>query len=147
MAALRRIKLSLKRDHALQATRVSIGKLKLVYVLIADKRLKYPKGRSRIAYIGTTQKGAQRVAQSIAARADTIFKIRGVRSFHARIITCRPRRNVATWRLLERAFLVIFRETYGVVPKCNSHGKKMGRRKVFNYFHPRGISRVLDEVA
>ena len=52
----RRLSLSLKRDHALQATRVSIGKSKLVYLLIADKRLKYKDGKSRIAYIGTTKR-------------------------------------------------------------------------------------------
>jgi hypothetical protein len=48
---------------------------------------------------------------------------------------------------LERALLVLFRETYGEVPKCNSHGKKMGRRKVFNYFHERGVRNVLEELA
>jgi len=45
--AKRRIKLSLKRDEALTATRLSVGKGKLVYLLIADKKLKYRKGRSR----------------------------------------------------------------------------------------------------
>ena len=37
--ALRRIKLSLHRGHALELTRVSVGKAKLVYVLIADKKI------------------------------------------------------------------------------------------------------------
>lgn len=146
MPKLRRLKLSLKRDHALEATRVSIGNLKLVYVLIADKRVRYRDGRSRIVYIGTTKHGARRVAQSIAFRAESIFAMRGVRSFHARVVTCKPRRNVTTWRLLERAFLVSFREKYGEVPKCNKHGKRMTARTVFNYFRKRGVQRVLEDL-
>jgi len=119
----------------------------LVYLLIADKRLRYPDGRSRVAYIGTTKRGARRVAQSIASRADVILGMRGVRSFHARVVTCRPRRNVKTWLLLERALLVLFREIYGEVPKCNSHGKKMRRRNVFNYFHERGVRQILEDLS
>jgi len=61
--------------------------MKLVYVLIADKRLKYKLGKSRIAYIGTTKKGSSRIAQSMAARAEDVLSIHGVRSFHARVIT------------------------------------------------------------
>ena len=143
----KRIKLSLKRDHAIAATRVSIGKAKLVYVLIADKRLRYPTGQSRIAYIGTTKKGAARIAQSVAARAEAILGIRGVRSFHARVITCRPRRNVKTWMKLERALLVLFREIYGEVPECNSHGSKMKQRDVFRIFSKSGVKSVLEELA
>ena len=82
----RRLRLSLKRDEALRATRVSIGKQKLVYVLVADKRLRYPKGRSRIAYIGTTKKGVTRIAQSVAKRAEDILSLHGVRTFHARVV-------------------------------------------------------------
>ena len=63
----KRLKLSLKRDPALQATRGSVGKSKLVYVLVADEPLKYAYGRSRIAYIRTTKTGVGRIAQSVAA--------------------------------------------------------------------------------
>ena len=144
---LRRIQLSLNRDPAMHATRVSIGKSKLVYVLVADKRLKYVDGKSRIAYIGTTKKGSSRIAQSVAARADDILNIRGVRSFHARIITCRPRRNVKTWHYLERALLIKFKELFGEVPKCNSHGKKMKRGKEFVYFADRGIKEIIEKLS
>jgi hypothetical protein len=101
-----------------------IGKNRLVYLLIADKRLKYKDGKSRIAYIGTTEKGVERIAQSVAFRADAILRLRGVRSFHARIVTCGPRQCVETWKKLERALILRFRERFGAVPKCNSHGKK-----------------------
>lgn len=142
----RRLKLSLKRDDALRATRVSVGKNKLAYVLVADKRLKYKKGKSRVAYIGTTSKGVARVAQSVAFRADSILSLHGVRAFHARVITCRPRRNVRSWIKLERALLLVFREMFGEVPQCNSHGKKMRVTDEFRYFSHRGVKSVLEEL-
>lgn len=145
--ALRRIKLSLNRDHAMHATRVSIGKSKLVYVLVADKKIKYAEGKSRIAYIGTTKKGTSRIAQSVAARADDILGIRGVRSFHARVITCRPRRNVKTWHYLERALLIKFKALFGEVPACNSHGINMKRGKEFDYFANHGLDLIIEELS
>ncbi|WP_420008413.1 hypothetical protein [Xanthomonas sacchari] len=145
--ALRRIKLSLNRDPAMHATRVSIGKAKLVYILVADKKLKYVGGKSRIAYIGTTRKGTSRIAQSVAARADVILSIRGVRSFHARIVTCRPRRKVKTWHYLERALLITFKEMFGEVPACNSHGSNMKRGKEFDYFADYGLELVIEELS
>jgi len=142
----RRLNLSLKREEALRATRVSIGKTRLVYVLVADKRLKYLNGRSRIAYIGTTEKGVARIAQSIAFRADDILALHGVRSFHARIITCKRRQKVSTWKKLERALLLVFREHLGQPPFCNSHGKRMKETDEFRYFSKSGVKLVLDEL-
>jgi hypothetical protein len=144
---MRRLRVSLKRDEALRATRVSIGKAKLVYVLVADKRLRYPQGRSRIAYIGTTRRGVARVASSVAARAEDILGLNGVRSCHARVVTCRPRQRVRTWLKLERALLIKFKERFGDTPRCNTHGKKMKAIDEFEYFHERGISHVLDELS
>jgi len=142
----RRLSLSLKRDEALRATRVSIGRSRLVYVLVADKRLEYPNGRSRIAYIGTTKKGVARIAQSVAFRADKILGLPGVRSFHARIITCKRRQRVSTWKKLERALLLVFREQRGKQPLCNSHGKRIKETDEFRYFAKSGVEHVLDEL-
>lgn len=143
----RRLTVSLKRDEALRATRVTIGKSKLVYLLIADKRLNYSKGKSRIAYIGTTQRGIARIARSVAVRADDILSLHGVRAFHARIVTCRPRQRVETWKKLERALLIRFREQFGDVPVCNHHGKNMKRGDEFEYFAVRGVDNVIDELS
>ena len=144
---LRRLKLSMHRDHAMEATRLSVGKSKLVYVLVADKKLKYELGKSRIAYIGTTKKGTARIAQSVAARAEHILGIRGVRAFHARVITCRPRKKVKTWHQLERALLLTFKDMYGEVPTCNTQGKRMRRSKEFNYFAEKGVRLVIEELS
>jgi hypothetical protein len=144
---VRRLKLSLKSAPALQATRVTIGKSKLVYVLVADKPLNYMYGRSRIAYIGTTKKGVDRIAQSVAARAEDILSLHGVRSFEARVVTCKPRRKVETWKKLERAMLLKFREAFGEVPECNSKGKKMKESDEFRYFGSAGVKKVIDKLS
>ena len=144
----RRLQLSLKPEAALTATRVSVGKKKLVYVLVAGRRLRYgKKHRSRIAYIGTTRKGISRVAKSVAFRANSILELRGVKSFEARVVTCPPRPNVATWLKLERALLVAFKERFGEIPKCNSHGKRMKERDVFRYFRWKAVLRVIDDLS
>jgi hypothetical protein len=143
----RKLAVSLKRDEALRATRVSVGKSKLVYLLIADKKLKYRHGKSRIAYIGTTKKGVARIAQSVAARAEDILSLHGVRAFHARIVTCRPRQRVATWKKLERALLLSFRDRFGEVPSCNSQGAKMKHTDELNYFARARLANVIDELS
>ena len=143
----KRLRVSLKRDEALRATRVTVGKKKLVYLLIADKRLKYRNGKSRIAYIGTTKKGVARIAQSAATRAEDILKLHGVRTFHARIVTCNPRQRVKTWIKLERGLLLCFRERFGEVPRCNSHGKKMKEVDEFYYFAKRNLINIIDDLA
>lgn len=144
---IRRIRTSLHREHALRATRVSVGKNRLVYVLIADKRFSYGKMKSRICYIGTTRQGLARVASSVAHRADNILSESGVREFHARIITCKPRQKVKTWIKLERALLLEFRNKFGSVPICNVHGKGMREIDEFDYFSRSGIRNLIEELS
>jgi hypothetical protein len=138
---------SLKRGEALHATRLTIGKQKLVYVLIADKRLKYKNGKSRIAYVGTTKKGVARIAQSVATRAEAILVLNGVHEFHARIITCNSRQRVKTWCKLERALILTFRERFGVIPYCNNKGKRMKQTDEFSYFTRSRIANIIDELS
>jgi hypothetical protein len=144
---IRRLRASLHRDEALRASRVTVGKSRLVYVLIADKRLNYTGGKSRIAYIGTTKRGLGRVAGSVAKRADDILSLHGVRTFHARIITCNPRRRVRTWIKLERALLIAFKYRFEEVPKCNTHGKRMKLDDELHYFSESGILNIIDELS
>jgi hypothetical protein len=128
-------------------TRVSVGDDRLVYAMVADKKLKYPAGRSRVAYIGTTKKGIFRITSSIAERANSILKRHGVESFEVRIITCHRRKHVKMWYRLEHAFLLAFRGTYGAPPKCNdpTDGKTAGT--VFNLFSTARIKRILEDLA
>ena len=118
-----RLTISLTRTAAVWAHRVTLGAERLVYVITADRLITYPNDKSRIAYIGTTKNGSARIAESVAHRASTILRMRGVSELYVRIVTCSPRQHVKTWHKLERALLLQFKEEYGKVPVCNSHGK------------------------
>jgi hypothetical protein len=142
----RKLHLNLRPNPALTVSRVAIPEAKLVYVLVANKKLKYPFGRSAIAYVGTTKKGLTRIAQSAAKRAEKIVSLHGVRSVSARVVTCARRQNVNSWLKLERAVLLSFRERYGAVPYCNSHGKKMVELDEFEYFSRGAIRRLVDKL-
>lgn len=127
-------------------TRIALHHLKLVYVVVADKLLSYPLGRSRVVYIGTTKNGVSRVAQSAAYRTDTVLRLRGVTTFSVRVVTCRARRRVKTWRKLERALLLTFREVYGAVPICNTQGKGMRWGDECDYFAYSRLVSILDDL-
>ena len=142
-----RLHVTLMRAEAMSVHRIVVGKSKLVYFIIADKRLDYASGRSRIAYIGTTENGSSRVASSAAFRAEEILSWRGVYSLHTRIITCRPRQNVKSWKKLERACLLAFRERFGQVPWCNIQGKGIQEVDEFLYFSRPRIDRIIDDLS
>lgn len=144
---MRRANISLKREVALTARRVLLGNQRLVYVLVAGRPIRYEYGKSRILYIGTTRSGSARVAQSVASRADAILNQHGVRFFEARIVTCSPRRRVKTWVKLERALLLVFRERFGQVPMCNSHGMYMQATDELDYFRRERLVQVLEELS
>jgi hypothetical protein len=119
---VQRLRISLKRREAITVDRVSVGKLKLAYVICADKKLRYGKKRSKIAYIGTTKNGIDRFAQSSASKSDQVFDLRGVKRFTVHVVTCTPRQNVKSWHKLERALILRFKDLFGAVPRCNVQG-------------------------
>ena len=124
-------------------TGASLNDRQLVYVISADNRLSYPRGRSRIAYIGATKTGSDRVLQSAAVRADSILDLHGVRSFDVHVISSRPRENVRIWIKLERALLLEFRSLYGEVPVCNVQGGRMRELDEFDCFSRNRIRSIL----
>ncbi len=142
-----RLKVKLHRNEALHITRVSVDADYLVYVFLCDKKLSYEDGKSRIAYIGTTGSGVWRIASSAAGCASTILSERGVKKFEARIVTCARRQRIKSWRKLERAMLLTFKERFGKVPICNSHGKAMKETDEFDYFARERIVDIIDELS
>lgn len=93
----------------------------MVYILAANKPLKYTKGWSRILYIGTTKKGAGRPAASAVNKASEVFyKLHGVRTIDVFIARCTPRRRLETWKKLEASLLDAFQSKYLGLPKCNA---------------------------
>jgi hypothetical protein len=147
MMNYRKLSVTLRPGSAMHVTRVSIGKHKLVYVLVVPKPQHYLIGRSRIIYVGTTKTGISRIAQSVAARADKALSIHGVKSFDVRVVTCAPRQRVKTWHVLERALLIKFREMHGTLPKLNKRGAKSQWRDEGDYFSMDRIESILKELS
>jgi len=143
----RRLAINLNRKHAMKVTRVSLGNKKLVYVILAQKPFKYPWGQSRIAYIGTTKEGMARFAQSAAAKAEDVLGRHGVREMEVMIVTCGVRQNVKTWVKLERALLLVFRQKYGAIPKCNKKCKSIRETDELRYFKRERVESILESLA
>lgn len=68
--------------------------------------------------------------------------------FEVRIISCNGRQRVSKiWHKLERAALIAFREQYGQVPYCNSHGKGIAEDGEFLLFSKTRILNILEDLA
>jgi hypothetical protein len=98
-------------------------------------------------YIGTTQNGIARVAPSAAYRAEEILYDHGINSLQVRIVTCRGRQGIKQpWRKLERALLLGFKDHYGDIPRCNTHGRNYVEKKEFDYFSRKRIADVIRDL-
>lgn len=116
----KRLRIRANGSPALIITRASLGEDNLVYVAIANKKIRYSLDRSPIVYIGTTKKGPSRIAGSAAHRAKNTLVQYGVKNLTFYVVTCK---QPDAHRKLETALLIVFREIYGDVPICNVQGK------------------------
>jgi hypothetical protein len=99
---MRKLKVRPPKQSLLTLTRSHQWTDKMVYILVANKHLKYRNGRSRILYIGTTKKGPDRPAASAVNKASEVFyKLHGVRTIEVHIVTCAPRKAMQSWKHLE----------------------------------------------
>ncbi len=142
------MKLRIKyRDRpAVVVHRAAFKDNKLVYVGRANRRYRYPWGRSRIVYIGTTKRGARRVASSAAKKGEDLLFEHGISEVEFSVVTCAKLQSVATWKKLERALLIKFREKYGAVPRGNFQGKKMKWDDEKDYFSHKRLDAVLEQL-
>jgi hypothetical protein len=140
------MKARLHSSPVMTVTRRVLKHKKIVYLLIANRPIKYPRGKSRIAYIGTTSKGLARVATSVAYRAEKILSGYGLSSMQVHIVTCPPQRSVRTWVFLERALICRFVQYFVSAPKCNSQGKNFKwTSKLDKLFNQKSIDAILTE--
>lgn len=121
---------------------------KMVYVVLADRPIKYHSGRSRVIYIGTTKRGEGRPASNAASKSMKAFerrdRFRGVRSTEVCILTCQKKQNVQTWELLECALLVVFKYLHGQLPEFNYKLEKLRRiEDVDEYFREKRLRAIL----
>lgn len=141
-----KIKLSFsRRDPAVVIKEIAVQNERLVYAIITDKKLKYPKGRSSVVYFGKTGKGIERIAKSAEFRSKQIFKCRGVKEFSVIIIKCKnPTNNIID--NLENVFLVTFREKYGRLPLCNKNVRKLNKEIEFDLFRRKRIEEIIRDL-
>ena len=138
------MKVHLSEKPAMTVHRRIIKKTKLVYLLVGPRPIKYRDGKSRIVYIGTTSKGAKRIASSIAHRAGEVLETRGFRNMDAYVVSCGAMPGLKSWRYLEKALLAEFRSCYHELPRCNKQGKKLRwNDKLDRFFHRKAVNKVL----
>jgi len=127
---------------------------RLVYILVANRPLRYQKESSRIAYIGTTEAGVWRIASSASMCAyKSRGKLRGCKRLHAYVIWSRAKRGRDQFRgrryhhILERAMLLSFRKRYGTVPLLNTNGNGITEEHEFKVFRRTRVERLIGQFA
>jgi hypothetical protein len=139
----RRLSIKTGRQPAITITRQALKQRRLVYVARANKRIKYPFGRSAIVYIGTTATGVGRIAASAAHQARQFLDQHGVKHLELYVVACTPLRRVQTWTKLESALLLTFKHQYGSVPLGNTRGKNQKWKDELRYFSESRLRAVL----
>ena len=114
-------------------------------------------GRSRILYIGSTERNAKRPFESLRDRAETLFEDSGARSLDVVYAEAARRQRVEKLEeILENACLFQFRRTYGEVPIGNVAGSshlalddaraRATAKRYFNFDRIEEVLRQLGEV-
>ena len=127
----------------------------LVYLLVANRPVRYGRKYSRILYIGTTERGVRRIASSASKRIQQAVDtktLRGLRRLKAYVVWAKKlsgrhptKKSQNLWRMLERALLIKFCNMHGGQrPRLNETGHKMKDRGEFDLFRERRIERILD---
>jgi hypothetical protein len=145
---MRKLNVEYKAQSVMDLKRSRRWSRKMVYVIRADRGIRYPHQRSRVIYIGTTRKGAERPASSAADKAFKAFEdLHGVKGVEVHIVTCTRRKHLESWRLLESALLVVFKYIHGKLPHFN---KKIGQfRKIDQvnaFFSEKRLRNILKEL-
>jgi hypothetical protein len=132
-------------EPAITITRTAYAASEIVYIAYANKPLRYQHGFSRIAYIGTTKNGVWRVATSAAWKAEGLFVRRGVHTLEFYIISTFRKGKYPTYRKLERALLLRFREKFGTIPHANKQGKNLRWRDEYDFVTPQQVEKILND--
>jgi hypothetical protein len=141
-----KLKIRSSKTALLTLTRSPRWSDRMVYILTANKHLRYKDrdsrtvGRSKILYIGTTKKGAGRPAASAVNKAsDVFYHLHGVRTIDVHIVTCATHNKKQTWKKLEAALLDAFRHRYFQLPKYN----KVRPRPVEGLFSSNALQKLI----
>ena len=142
---IRRAKIKQIFDPVLAVERSALRARKLVYLLVANKPIRYGKKYSRIVYVGTTEHGVRRIASSAANRAGKALGLPGVTRVEAFVLHCKLRKHVKMWEILERAVLLAFRDEFNdQVPRLNIQGRGIRVKNEFKIFSRPQLRRIVN---
>ena len=97
MAKRRRIRQSFDPVLTIDARQTNVRRL--VYVLVANRPIRYGRDYSRIVYIGTTEHGIRRIAGSASRRVtQALEQLHGIKRLDAFVIWTSPRTGPPTKR-------------------------------------------------
>jgi hypothetical protein len=137
-------------DPVLTAQVTGAGYDELVYFLVANRPYRYPRESSRIVYIGTTAAGLWRISSSASERIyNGKNELHGFKRLDAYVIWSRTKRGPQTYqgrpiyKILERAALIVFRETCGTIPILNGNGSGIRTENEFVVFARKRIERIV----
>jgi hypothetical protein len=101
------------------------SKKKIVYFILGKKAVQYNYGRrSRILYIGKTERAGSRPFESLRENAPDLLSRYGIKSLSVVYIEATGRQKVDIAGKLERICLHEFRGWFGKVPLANKQGGK-----------------------
>ena len=137
-----RLAISTTSDSAVSIYRDAHRVMHLVYIAVANKKLGYTYGSSKIVYIGTTERGVARITESAAERSEELLAIHGVISVD---FSCTRKQKVRTWEKLERSLLIKFREMFGEMPWGNTQGVGLQWDDELEYFSEDRLRGVIEK--
>jgi hypothetical protein len=138
----------LEKRAAIVINREAILHERLVYIALANKPIRYrARGKkSRIVYIGTTEKGINRIAGSAAHRGRELLTQWGIHQLSFYVVQIpRGRRGVrASWEKLERALIQGFKDRFWEAPLLNKQGKNADWEQYYRYFPRDQVYRLIE---
>lgn len=144
----RRLQLRIPVEAVITITRKALVGEKICYIVTSNRKFKYPHRKSRIAYIGMSERGVKRMLETAKDRVEDIFDQHGVKVVEFQLIRCTKRQSVPSWESLEKAMILLFKRYYGTTPFANIKGK--GRKiekwqKDLNRFNEASLLKLIEK--
>lgn len=143
MAPLRRYRISQPENPVLTVELEAGFNDQVVYLLVSNALQEYKYGKSRIVYVGRTDRGVKRIGESAADKIAQAYDY-DIAKIKAYVVYCNPQEGegASLPDMLERALIIRFNQIFGQLPIFNKRGFKLGDEQ--EYFTGIAIDKVID---
>lgn len=143
MAPSRRYRISQPDDPVLTVELAADFNDQVVYLLVANRLQDYEYGKSRIVYVGRTDRGVKRISESASDKIAQAYE-HDIDRIKAYIVYCNPQdqEKASLPDMLERVLMIRFKQIFGDLPKFNKRGFKLGDEQ--EYFTGVAVDKVID---